>query len=75
MSGVDVVRHLLPDCVVFLTALASLVVNARVVAGLGRRRQGGAGGEGAGGQGAGGQGEEEKAARGGSQEATGDGVY
>ena len=74
MSGVDVVRHLLPDCVVFLTALASLVVNARVVAGLGRRRQGGAGEEGAGGQGAGGQ-REEEAARGGGQEATGDGVY
>lgn len=42
----DVVRHLLPDCVVFVTALASLVVNARVVAGLSRGKHSGEVGEG-----------------------------
>ena len=38
--AVDVVRHLVPDGVVFLTTTASLVTNALVVAGLKRKWRG-----------------------------------
>ena len=34
MRGVDIVRHLLPDCVVFLTALANLVTSGYIVAAI-----------------------------------------
>ena len=38
----DVVRHLLPDCIVFVAALTSLVTNALVVARLSKGTHGGA---------------------------------
>ena len=31
ITGVDVIRHLLPDILVFLTALATLIVNGYIV--------------------------------------------
>lgn len=53
----DVVRHLLPDVVVFIVALVTLGVNAKVVA-LHRRKEGGEE-EGEGGEGGGGEGGDE----------------
>ena len=35
----DVMRHLLPDCVVFICALANLITNARIVYGMRKGRQ------------------------------------
>ena len=53
IPAVDVVRHLLPDVVVFIVALITLCVNARVVT-LHRRKEGeeeeGGVGEGGGGE-------------------------
>lgn len=41
ISGVDVMRHLLPDSVVFICALANLLTNARIVYGMRQGRQSG----------------------------------
>lgn len=41
ISGVDVMRHLLPDCVVFICALASLIANARIVYRMSQGRKSG----------------------------------
>lgn len=35
----DVMRHLLPDCVVFICALTNLITNARIVYGMRKGRR------------------------------------
>ena len=39
IQAVDVVRHLLPDCVVFIMALASIVTNGRILSRLRQTRE------------------------------------
>lgn len=39
VEGVDIARNFLPDCVVFLTAVANLVTSAYIVAGIRKMNQ------------------------------------